>query len=134
MDNLFAGIPARLPEEHVDVLLQTGVLRIERIVSEAHATPAGEWYDQDTDEFVVLLRGSAGLRFEGEDEVCVMVPGGYLLIPAHRRHRVQWTDPAQPTVWLAVHSREAPRPRRRAAPAAKRGTATRRTATRKRKR
>ena len=62
-------------------------------MSAGQATPPGEWYDQDTHEWVALLSGGAGLRFEDEAEPRVLSPGDYLLIPAHRRHRVEWTDP-----------------------------------------
>lgn len=104
LGNLFAGIPAELPEELVETLLNTGAssFRIERIVSLGHVSPAGFWYDQPTDEWVLLLSGSARLQFEGEEPV-ELVPGAYLKIPAHWRHRVEWTDPAYPTIWLAIH-------------------------------
>jgi len=101
--NLFAAIPTEIPEEIFQILLETGNFRLERIVSAGQATPPGKWYDQDTHEWVALLTGSAGLRFEDEAEPRVLSPGDYLLIPAHRRHRVEWTDPARPTVWLALH-------------------------------
>ncbi|MBI2219551.1 MAG: cupin domain-containing protein [Candidatus Rokubacteria bacterium] len=103
VDNLFADVPAALADERLDALIETPALRLERIVSTGHATPPGEWYDQERDEWVVVLRGSAGLRFEGESEPRVMRPGDYVLIPAHRRHRVEWTDTYEPTVWLALH-------------------------------
>lgn len=103
MENLFASVPVALVEELVDVLLETPGLRLERIVSTAHATPPGRWCDQDRDEWVVLLRGSAGLRLEGDAEPVTLRPGDHVLIPAHRRHRVEWTDAAEPTVWLALH-------------------------------
>ena len=93
MTNLFAPIPPEITEEIFQVLLETGVFRLERIVSGGQATPPGEWYDQDTHEWVALLTGGAGLRFEDEAEPRVLGPGDYLLIPAHRRHRVEWTDP-----------------------------------------
>ena len=66
-----------------------------------HAWPEGFWYDQDQHEFVVLLHGAARLRFD--DELVEMKPGSFLDIPAHRRHRVEWTDSQQPTIWLVVH-------------------------------
>ena len=103
MANLFAPIPPEITEEIIQVLLATGNFRLERIVSSGQATPPGEWYDQDTHEWVALLTGAAGLRFEDEAEPRVLRPGDYLLIPAHRRHRVEWTDPETPTVWLALH-------------------------------
>jgi cupin 2 domain-containing protein len=103
--NLFAAIPAEIPAEIFQILLETGNFRLERIISAGQATPPGKWYDQETHEWVVLLSGSAGLRFEAEAEPRVLNPGDYLLIPAHHRHRVEWTDPGRPTVWLALHYR-----------------------------
>jgi cupin 2 domain-containing protein len=103
--NLFAPIPRDLPAEVQEILLQTGSFQLERIVSPGHSTPEGRWYDQDTHEWVLLLSGAAGLRFQGEAEVRVLKPGDYLLIPAHCRHRVEWTDPEGPSVWLALHYR-----------------------------
>jgi cupin 2 domain-containing protein len=100
--NLFAAIPSEIPAEILQVLLETDNFRLERIISAGQVTPPGEWYDQDTHEWVVLLTGSACLRFEAEPDQ-VLGPGDYLLIPAHRRHRVEWTDLNQPTVWLALH-------------------------------
>ena len=99
--NLFAGIPADLPRELTDCLHSAAGVRIERIVSRGQVSPPGFWYDQDQDEWVVVLQGAARLRFEGEDP-WQMGPGDHALIPAHRRHRVEWTDPEQTTVWLAV--------------------------------
>ena len=103
--NLFENIPDNLPEELVDVLTSKGGdgIRIERIVSRGHSSPSGYWYDQDRNEFVVLLKGSAGLRFEGCEDTVVLKPGDWINIPAHGKHRVEWTDPNQDTVWLAVH-------------------------------
>ena len=101
--NLFSEIPKNLPREIFETLLAAPNLRLERIVSHGQATPAGAWDDQETHEWVVLLAGAAGLAFAGEPEICVLHPGDYVHIPAHRRHRVEWTDPARPTVWLALH-------------------------------
>lgn len=79
-------------------------LRIERIISTGQASPPGFWYDQTDDEWVLLITGGAGLEVEG-DGITTLAPGDWLLLPAHCRHRVAWTDPASPTVWLAVHFR-----------------------------
>jgi cupin 2 domain-containing protein len=103
VSNLFADVPERLPAEQVDVLLRAPVVRIERIVSTGQVTPAGEWYEQTTDEWVVVLRGRARVRIDGEPEVRDLWPGDHVHLPARRRHRVEWTDDAGPTVWLAVH-------------------------------
>ncbi len=101
--NLFAEIPDTLPGEVIQVLLQAESFRLERIVSHGQATPPGEWYDQETAEWVLLLKGSAGIRFEKDPEVHVIGPGDFLLIPAHLRHRVEWTETEGKTVWLALH-------------------------------
>jgi cupin 2 domain-containing protein len=101
--NLLAQVPQHLPDECCSTLLETAGVRIERIVSQGHASPDGFWYDQDRHEWVVLLQGAARLRFEGEDRLLEMKPGDYINIPAHRRHRVEWTTSAEPTVWLAIH-------------------------------
>ena len=75
MSNLFAPIPPKITAEIIQVLLATGSFRLERIVSTGQATPPGQWYDQDSHEWVVLLSGGAGLRFEDEAEPRVLAPG-----------------------------------------------------------
>ena len=105
MANLWEGLFHPSSCEIVDVLAEGTGVRIERIVSTGQATPAGQWYDQDLDEWVVLLRGRATLSFEGVPDVITLKPGDHLTIPAHRRHRVESTDQIEPTVWLAVHYR-----------------------------
>jgi cupin 2 domain-containing protein len=102
--NLFSPVEHG-PLEHVDVLVGRGDLTIERIVSMAHASAPDFWYDSPRDEWVVLLSGAAALEFEHGDALHEMQPGDYLRIEAHRRHRVAWTHPDQPSVWLAVHYR-----------------------------
>lgn len=99
---LTAGIQAGTTERF-DPLVAARGIRVERIVSHGHATPPGEWLDQHWSEWVLVVSGSAGLRFEGEPAVRTLRAGDYVDIPAHRRHRVVWTDPGQPTIWLAVH-------------------------------
>ena len=101
--NLFRNIPADLPEELFDTLAQSRGVNIERIVSRGHTTAEGEWYDQLKDEWVVLLRGKARLLIEGDNAPVTLEPGDHLLLPAGLRHRVEWTDPEQDSVWLAVH-------------------------------
>jgi cupin 2 domain-containing protein len=103
IENLFEGLPKGMGEEISEALLDTRHFRLERIISTGQGTPPGQWYDQDKNEWVILLEGGAGLLFEGETEACVMRPGDHIHIPAHRRHRVEWTDPEQNTVWLALH-------------------------------
>ncbi|ELP35200.1 cupin domain-containing protein [Rhodopirellula baltica] len=99
--NLFENVPTQLPSELIEVLAEGESVRIERIVSTGHSTNPGEWYDQEQNEWVVVLKGEAKLRFD-DGELVTMTPGDHLLIPAHRRHRVEWTTPEEPTVWIAV--------------------------------
>jgi cupin 2 domain-containing protein len=103
VNNLLASLPQEVPKEIFETILQKAHFRLERIISLGQTTPPGEWYDQETHEWVLLLTGRAFLRFEDESELCEVTPGDALLIPAHRRHRVEWTESAQPTVWLALH-------------------------------
>ena len=102
LTNLFADIPDDLPDELIQPLLSTPGLRIERIVSMGHSSPEGFWYDQEASEWVLLLEGAARLKFDGEEPI-ELRPGMFVNIPAHRRHRVEWTDPHEPTIWLAIH-------------------------------
>jgi cupin 2 domain-containing protein len=102
-DNLLAPIHGPIHQEIFEPLLRGGEFRLERIVSKGHVTPPGNWYDQDQDEWVLLLSGAARLRFEGETELIELQPGEFVNIPAGRRHRVEWTDSAGQTVWLALH-------------------------------
>lgn len=103
MDNIFDNLPSGMPEELVDVLLSASGVRIERIVSHGHAQGESFWYDQPRHEWVAVLQGAARLRFENDSQLREMRAGDFVNIPAHRRHRVEWTTPDQPTVWLAIH-------------------------------
>ncbi|HTR86854.1 MAG TPA: cupin domain-containing protein [Reyranella sp.] len=96
-------LPAAHAEEQFDTLIEGPGLRIERIVSTGQASPEDFWYDQEDDEFVLLLAGAARLRLEAEDAVLELKPGDWIEIPAHVRHRIEWTQADPPTVWLAVH-------------------------------
>lgn len=100
--NLFAGLPSSVPDESFTTLLDAPGVRVERIVSHGHASPDGFWYDQPQGEWVVVLKGAARLGFE-DGAVVELGPGDCMNIPALRRHRVEWTTPDEPTVWLAVH-------------------------------
>lgn len=97
--NLF-DVPANLPEELLIPLLEAEGVRIEKIVSFGQASPDGFWYDQDQHEWVVLLTGMARLSLEGSE--VTLRPGESINIPAHQKHRVEWTAPGEPTIWLAV--------------------------------
>lgn len=102
-ENLFDDLPTNLAAELTEALLTTSHVRIERIVSHGHASPPEFWYDQDEGEWVAVLAGAARLQFE--DHTVELRPGDCVNIPAHVRHRVDWTAPNEPTVWLAVFYR-----------------------------
>jgi len=101
--NIFENIPEGVEQEFFDSLAGDGPVTIERIVSQGQATPKGDWLLQDHHEWVIVLKGRAGLRFKDQKVVLEMVPGDYLLIPGGTHHRVEWTAENEPTVWLAVH-------------------------------
>lgn len=101
--NLFTRLDEKTAKEVSTILATGGSFRLKRIVSTGQATPAGEWYDEPTTEWVALLSGAARLRFEEDDTEIEMRPGDYLTIPPHCRHRVEWTDSEAESVWLAVY-------------------------------
>ena len=91
-------------------LVSSDGVRLERIVSFGQASPERFWYDQHEAEWVMVLAGRARLAIDGEPEARVMGPGDAVFLAAHCRHRVVWTDPDQPTVWLALFSEPGLRP------------------------
>lgn len=98
--NLLSNLPQNLPEELTTVLQEAHGVRIERIISTGHKSPSDFWYDQPEHEWVLVLKGAARLQFE--DRAVELLPGDSINIPAHQKHRVEWTSPDEPTVWLAV--------------------------------
>lgn len=110
MPNLLANLPLTLPDELLQTLVSAPGLRVERIVSLGHASPADFWYDQSEHEWVLLVQGAARLQIEclpseatpGSIDEVELQPGDYVLLPAHRRHRVAWTHPTEHTIWLAI--------------------------------
>lgn len=100
--NLFIPHPECATAEQFETLVESPHVRIERIVSHGQASPEGFWYDQPRSEWVMVLKGAARLRFENQPAI-EMRPGDAVSIPAHVRHRVEWTAENEPTIWLAVH-------------------------------
>ena len=94
--------------EQIDILLNTKYMRIERIVSKGHISSKNFWYDQDENEWVMLLKGAAKLAFEDSNDIIELHAGDYVDIPAHRKHRVEWTTPNEESVWLTVFYRATP--------------------------
>ena len=100
--NMLGGLPPPDSDEAIETLLRGDGIRVERIVSYGHASPAGFWYDQAEAEWVVVMRGRARLAIENEADDRELGPGDSVFLPAHCRHRVNWTQPGEPTVWLAI--------------------------------
>ncbi|MDT8283133.1 MAG: cupin domain-containing protein [Gammaproteobacteria bacterium] len=100
MHNIYDAIPKNLKTEVFDLLLDSEVVKIERIVSKGHKSPSG-WYDQDDNEWILLVKGAAILSFADKSSI-TLKEGDFYNIPAHKKHRVKWTDPDIETVWLAI--------------------------------
>ena len=102
--NLLTNLPDKLPEEVFETLINSKNIKIERIISpKDHKTPNGKWFNQDLNEFVILLKGSATLLFKENSEIIKLKPGDYLNLYSHQEHRVESTDKEVETIWLAIH-------------------------------
>ncbi|GLX78807.1 cupin [Thalassotalea insulae] len=101
-NNIFQAIPADLNDEFFELLAENKHVKIERIVSLGHSSPETGWYDQASNEWVIVLKGQAIISFEQEEDV-TLACGDYLNIPAHKKHKVSWTTSDSETVWLAIH-------------------------------
>jgi cupin 2 domain-containing protein len=102
INSIYKTIPDNLPEEVIEELIHDQTVCIKRIVSQGHASPPGFWYDQEENEWIIVLEGSAGLLLEGDENQTVLKKGDYLNIPAHTKHRVEWTEKTGETIWLAI--------------------------------
>ncbi len=102
LKNIFESIPDNLNKEIVEKLAQSKDIKIERIISKGHTSPESGWYDQEQNEWVIILKGEARIAFETEKEI-ILGAGNYINIQAHAKHKVSWTDPETETIWLAIH-------------------------------
>jgi len=102
--SIFSGLPANATAERFDELVKCDTLKIERIVSKGQQSPPSGWYDQADHEWVMIVQGEAELLFDDQTWLRLHA-GDYVTIPAHKKHKVSWTDPNQETVWLAVFYR-----------------------------
>ncbi len=102
-DNILQNIPDELQHEIFEDIFKTDQLHVERIVSTGQISPPDFWYDQDWNEWVLVLQGRAVLEFSDEEKHVELSQGDYVLIPAHEKHRIKWTDPERKTIWLAIH-------------------------------
>ncbi len=97
-ENLLATTPGS--KEEFRQLVEGNSFRLEHIVSHGECSPPGFWYDQEQEEWVTLLRGEAVLAYDDGTRQSLL-PGDAVLIPAHRRHRVD--SVSADAVWLALH-------------------------------
>ncbi len=102
-NNIFKDIPDALKVEAFENIIVNEKFKLERILSKGHRTPIGDWYDQDQNEWVMIIQGSADLRIEGKTDLITLTKGDYILLPAHLKHRVERTDEQEETIWLALH-------------------------------
>ena len=102
LNNFFQDIPKTLDNEFLEVIVQGSQVKIERIVSRGHTSPRSGWYNQNQNEWVMVLQGAAILTLEDGEQIRLS-SGDHLTIPAHCKHRVSWTEPQTDTIWLAVH-------------------------------
>ncbi len=98
--NIFNDIPKQLTEELIDILVNSNGVRIEKIVSRGHKSKPNFWYDQPENEWVIILKGSAKLRFKLNSKIIHLMEGDFVNITAHEKHRVEWTS--EEVIWLAV--------------------------------
>lgn len=102
LQNIFSNIPHNTEKEWFELLIKNNTIAIERIVSKGQKSPESGWYDQEKNEWVIVLKGKAMLSFEDQSSIH-LVEGDYINIPSHKKHKVAWTDPDNETIWLAVH-------------------------------
>ena len=100
--NIFESIPDNLDEEVFQIIVQSKNVKIERIISKGHTSPESGWYDQERNEWVIVLKGEAIISFENGKEINLKV-GSHINIQAHKKHKVRWTNPKTETIWLAIH-------------------------------
>lgn len=101
--NFFSDIPLPVDDEVFDTILAENGFEIKRIISKGQKSPTEFWYDQEENEWVMVLKGAAKLKFKDQQSIVEMMPGTYIHIPAHCKHRVEWTDPDVETIWLAIY-------------------------------
>ena len=100
MTNIFQNITINKKEEEFIDLLKDKNIRIERIVSNGQVSKEDFWYDQEENEYIIVLEGSAIVEFK--DKQVSLSKGDTLLIQKNEKHRVKYTDIEEPTIWLAI--------------------------------
>lgn len=100
LSNIFKDIQIDNENEQFIDLLKHENIKIERIVSNGQCSPIDFWYEQEENEFVLLLKGEAILEFENKE--VILKEGDFINIPSKQKHRVKYTSKEAPTIWLAV--------------------------------
>ncbi len=96
---LLKNIPTESKDEIFETLIEKKDIKIERIISYGQTTPEDYWYDQEQDEFVLILDGFAKIKYEN-GKIIELKKGSSLYIKAHEKHQVIYTS--NPTIWLAI--------------------------------
>ncbi|MDH5925838.1 cupin domain-containing protein [Vibrio lentus] len=104
MSNIYSDVPSSIPNEIFNDIITTENVRIERILSHGHSSPEQGWYDQDENEWVMVLEGQGVIEFE-DGRVVTLSKEDYINIAAREKHKVVGTDRGVVTIWLAVFYR-----------------------------
>ena len=104
MSNIYSDVPSSITDEIFNDIITTENVRIERIISHGHSSPEQGWYDQDENEWVMVLEGQGVIEFE-DGRVVTLSKGDYINIAAREKHKVVGTDRDVVTIWLAVFYR-----------------------------
>ncbi|MFO0919698.1 MAG: hypothetical protein U0872_15475 [Planctomycetaceae bacterium] len=98
---LFSNLPRNLPAEFSVAYRSNSKVFASKqsCLTATHHPPDSGTTKTSTNEALVLT-GAAKLQFP--DCVAELKPGDFINIPAHHRHRVEWTLPEELTIWLAV--------------------------------
>lgn len=100
--NIFKGLPAQSDNEWTEELFKNQNIHIERIASYGIPSPDKFWYNQPTDEWVMLVSGEAELQFKEQASINLKT-GDYVFIPAGKEHRVSYVSREPNCIWLAIH-------------------------------
>jgi cupin 2 domain-containing protein len=101
--SLVRNLPDATEDERFEELSRAKSFQIERIISAGQVSPPGFWFDQPNEEWVLVVQGRAEISLLDPDETIHLSIGDWLMIEAHRKHRVEFTSREPLTIWLTVH-------------------------------
>jgi cupin 2 domain-containing protein len=102
--NIFTDPGIEDTKELFEVIATLDDARIERIITQKPYSSPGQWYNQEQDEWVVLLRGNATIEIRDQGLI-ELRSGDYIMLPAHCQHRITRTSADPACIWLAVHGK-----------------------------